>query len=133
MSGEVTTIDNIKGLSESDVPQLRLQYGKNSFRLEKQRRLLHISADIIREPMFILLMIACSLYFILGQPAEGIMMLVAISFVTAISLYQDVRSTKALQALKKYTEPEVTVIRNGTLKTISSEDLVPGDVILLEE
>ena len=60
-------------------------------------------------------------------------MLVAICFVTAISLYQDVRSSKALQALKKYTEPQVTVIRNSITKNIYSEDLVPGDVMLLEE
>ena len=61
-----------------------------------------------------MLMIACSIYFILGQPTEGIMMLVAISFVTAISLYQDVVSTHALQALKQYTERELTVIEGVT-------------------
>ena len=42
-------------------------------------------------------------------------------------------SRKALQALKKYTEPGVTVIRNGIPKNIPSEDLVPGDIIILEE
>jgi Ca2+-transporting ATPase len=133
MSGRVKTIENITGLSESEIPGLREKYGKNSFHLEKQRRFLHVLKDIIREPMFILLMIACSIYFILRQPTEGIMMLVAICLVTAISLYQDIRSTKALQALKKYTAPEVTVIRNSITKNIPSEDLVPGDVILLEE
>ncbi|HEX6427042.1 MAG TPA: HAD-IC family P-type ATPase, partial [Niastella sp.] len=133
MSGKVTTIEKIKGLSETDIPFLLQQYGKNSFQLEKPRHLIHILADIIKEPMFILLMIACVIYFILGQPTEGIMMLVAICFVSAISLYQDARSTRALQALKQFTEPEVTVIRDGVKKTIHSEELVPGDVILLEE
>ncbi len=133
MSGKVITIGNITGLPESQIPELRQQYGKNRFQLEKQRRLLHVLRDIIAEPMFILLMIACSIYFMLGQPTEGIMMLVAICFVTAISLYQDIRSTKALQALKKYTEPEVTVIRDSISKNIPSEDLVPGDVVIIEE
>jgi Ca2+-transporting ATPase len=133
MPGKVTTIKEVKGLSETDIPQLQQQHGKNSFRLEKPRHILHIIADIIREPMFILLMIACAIYFMLGQPMEGMLMLVAISFVTAISLYQDVRSSRALQALKQYTEPEVTVIRDGIEKKVRSEELVPGDVILLEE
>ncbi|THU39530.1 cation-translocating P-type ATPase [Niastella caeni] len=133
MPGKVTLIENIQGLAEKDIPALQQQHGKNSFQLEKPRQLLHILTDIIREPMFILLMIACIAYFILGQSTEGIMMLVAICFVTAISLYQDVRSTRALQALKQFTEPEVTVIRDGVEKKIRSEELVPGDVIILEE
>jgi len=133
MPGKVTTIGNIKGLPETGIPALRQQYGKNSFQLEKPRLLLHILTDIIREPMFILLMIACAIYFILGQSTEGIMMLVAICFVAAISLYQDVRSTRALEALKQYTAPEVRVIRDGIEKKIRAEDLVPGDVIILEE
>lgn len=133
MPSKVTTIGNIQGLSETDIPALQQQHGKNNFQLEKPRHLLHILADIIREPMFILLMIACTIYFILGQSTEGIMMGVAICFVTAISLYQDVRSTRALQALKQYTEPEVRVIRDAVEKSIRSEELVPGDIIILEE
>ncbi|OQP63865.1 hypothetical protein A3860_23300 [Niastella vici] len=133
MPGKVLTIGNVRGLSESDIPVLQQEHGKNSFQLEKPRQLLHILADIVREPMFILLMIACAIYFILGQSTEGIMMLVAICFVAAISLYQDVRSTRALEALKQYTAPEVRVIRDGIEKEIRTEELVPGDVIILEE
>jgi len=133
MFGKVTTIANIQGLAQSDIPKLQKQYGKNSFQVEKPRQLLHILKDIVREPMFILLMIACGIYFILDQPNEGFMMLVATCMVAAISLYQDVRSTHALQALKQYTEPEVTVIRDGIEKMVRLEELVPGDIILLEE
>jgi P-type Ca2+ transporter type 2C len=133
MTGKVTTIESIQGLSESDISFLQQQHGKNKFQQEKPRHLLHILRDIVQEPMFILLMLACTIYFILGQPTEGIMMLAAICFVTAISLYQDVRSARALQALKEFTEPEVTVIRDGNKKNIRTEELVPGDIILLEE
>jgi P-type Ca2+ transporter type 2C len=133
MSGKVTTIKDVKGLSTSDIPRLQQEYGKNIFRLEKPRPLLRIITGIIREPMFVLLLIACFIYFILGQPMEGILMLVAISLVTAISLYQDIRSTHALQALKQYTEPEVKVIRDNIEKNIRSEELVPGDLVVLEE
>ena len=133
MPGKVTHIADIKGLPEAAVPALQQQYGKNIFQSEKPRQLYHILRDIIREPMFILLVIACVLYYILGQPTEGLMMLIAICFVAAISIYQEFRSSKALQALKQYTEPTVTVIRDGIEKNIRSEDLVPGDIMLLEE
>ena len=95
MSGKVTTIKDIKGLSETEIPNLQQRYGKNSFRRQKPRHVLHIMTDIIREPMFILLMFACAIYFIVGHPTEGFMMLMAILLVAAISLYQDVRSTRA--------------------------------------
>jgi len=133
MPGKVTHIGDIKGLSEAAIPALQQQYGKNIFQSEKPRRLYHILGDIVREPMFILLIIAGVLYFILGQATEGLMMLVAISFVTAISIYQEVRSTNALHALKQYTAPAIIVIRDGIEKQIRSEELVPGDIILLEE
>lgn len=61
------------------------------------------------------------------------MMSVAICLVAAISLYQNIRSTRALQALKQFTEPEVAVIRSGIVRNIRTEELVPGDVIILEE
>lgn len=133
MPGKVMNIESIMGLSERDIPVLREQYGKNNFQRERPGHLPRIIGDIIREPMFLLLLVACALYFILGQVSEGIIMSVAICFVAAISLYQDVRSSRALQALKQFTEPEVSVIRDGIIKNIRVEALVPGDMIIIEE
>jgi P-type Ca2+ transporter type 2C len=133
MPGKVIYIDELKGLQEAAVPALQQQYGKNTFQAEKPRRFLHIVKDIVLEPMFMLLVVACILYFLLGEPAEGIMMMAAITLVAAIALYQDIRSTRALEALKEFTTPDVTVIRDGIEKSIRSEELVSGDVVLLEE
>lgn len=124
---------NIKGLSSKEIPSLQQQYGKNIFQAERPRRMLHILVDIAKEPMFILLMLACSLYFILGKSSEGLMMLAAILFVAAISVYQDVKSSNAVNALKEFTQPRVAVIRDGQEIILATEELVPGDIILLEE
>ena len=88
MSGTVTHLVNIPGLSAQEIIDLRKQYGKNVFHTAPSRHFIHIVWDIVKEPMFILLVIACSLYFILGEVSEGIMMLVAMVLVAAISLYQ---------------------------------------------
>ena len=133
MSGKIIELGNIQGLSVQEIPVLRKQYGKNIFHTDPQRRFVNVVWDIVKEPMFILLVIACSLYFILGQADEGIMMLVAMSIVAAISLYQEVRSSDALKALQQLTEPRITVIRDGKEIIVPAEDLVPGDIMLLEE
>jgi Ca2+-transporting ATPase len=133
MSGRVIKLETLMGLSEAQIPALQQQFGKNIFRQEGPRRLTHIIWNIVKEPMFILLLLACSLYFILGDTGEGILMLAAMIFVGTISFYQDVRSTNAIKALQKFTEPRVTVIRDGKEMIITSAELVPGDLILVEE
>ncbi len=133
MAGNIIELESIQGLPAEEVLTLRRQYGKNIFQPEPQRRFIHIAADMIKEPMFILLVIACSLYFILGENSEGIMMLLAMCLVAAISLYQEVKSTNALKALQQFAAPKVTVRRDGKELLISAEDLVPGDIVLMSE
>lgn len=133
MNGNVFHIESLTGLNESDIKSLQQRFGKNIFTLEKPRRFFHVLFDIFREPMFVLLFIACILYFILGEPGEGWMMMAAMVFVAAISFYQEVKSTHALEALKEFTEPSVTVIRAGKEQSVHAAELVPGDIILLEE
>src|SRR6185503_7101487 len=110
MPGKVTEIEILNGLSERQVPILQKQYGRNIFVFDAEHRLLKIVWGIFREPMFLLLVIACCLYFILGNISEGIMMAVAMCLVAAISLYQEVKSSRALAALKQFAEPQVKVI-----------------------
>ena len=97
--GKVIEPISVPGLSTHDVLLRRQQYGRNVFQTGPSRRYIHIVWDIVKEPMFILLVIACSLYFILGEISEGIMMLVAMILVAAISFYQEVKSTRALRRL----------------------------------
>jgi Ca2+-transporting ATPase len=133
MPGKVIQLENIKGLSSDQVNLLQKQYGRNRLKVGPEHRIIRILLNIASEPMFILLSIACSLYFILGSNSEGIIMAVAILFVTAISLFQEIKSSRAIQSLKQFVQPGVTVIRDGREQQISVEDLVPGDVMLLEE
>ncbi len=121
------------GLKVADLNQLTRQYGKNIFKDGSQYKFLRTLWNIVREPMFLMLLTACSIYFILGESGEGLLMLVAILFVTAISIYQEIKSSKALDALKRYTKSRVIVVRDGKEQIISSEDLLPGDIMKLEE
>src|SRR6266487_4484757 len=130
---KVLSLQTLVGLKEDDVPSLQKEFGKNVFKITGTPRFFIIIWDIVREPVFILLCLACALYFVMGEAEEGFLMLAAMLFVAAISVYQEVKSFKAMQALQYYTEPKVIVIRNGVEKSIASSELVPGDIILLEE
>lgn len=133
MPGKVAKATSVTGLSSSEAAELLHQYGYNRIRSRRQKRLLHTLAGILREPMSLLLIVACLLYFVLGNTAEGILMAAAIALISAISVYQEVRSNHAVRALQEFTRPSVTVIRDGLQKSLPSSELVPGDVIVLEE
>ena len=121
------------GLSEKQVLEARKKYGLNALRKEEKSGFLHVLGQIATEPMFLLLVAASGLYFILGEYSDGFIMLAAIGFVSGISLYQETRSRNALQALKKLTQPNSKVIREGQAREIPSEEIVPGDLIVVEE
>ncbi len=124
---------DLNGLSTVRARELLEAGGRNSFAASPDRHVFRIIVDLIKEPMFLLLLVACMLYFILHEPREGLLMLVAMAFVAAISVYQEVKSSKALKALKEYTEPKAKCKRDGKLVVIPVEELVPGDIILVEE
>lgn len=101
--------------------------------LEKPHRLWEVVKDIATEPLFVILVCTASLYFILGEYGEGIIMLIALGFVSGISLYQENRSRTAVEALKKLTAPLAKVIRNGQPVEIDAAEIVIEDLILLED
>ena len=83
--------------------------------------------------MFLLLAVACLIYFFLGDRTEAFMMLISILFVMGIELYQDHKSDRALEALRKFTRAQVRVLRDGIWIELPSEALVPGDCVSVEE
>lgn len=124
---------NIKGLDSEQVNLSREKFGRNKLDYKKENTFLDVLLRIVKEPMTILLLVASTLYFISGETGNGIFMVVAILFITSISLYQDSRSKNALEKLKDLSQPHCKVIRNGTLEEIKSEALVVGDFLWVEE
>jgi Ca2+-transporting ATPase len=122
-----------RGLSSAEAEYLRNKYGRNILYKTHGQGLLNILWGVAKEPMFILLMAATSLYFVLGEKGQGSLMLVAMVLVAAISVFQEVRSAHALKALRKMTEAGSTVLRDGSFREIPVEELVPGDIIRVEE
>lgn len=124
---------SLKGLSDEEVVQSREKNGFNSLDFHYKNSFLVSLIDLVKEPMFLLLLTATSIYFITGKYADGIFMTLAIVLISAISLYQESRSRNAIALLKKLSQPKSKVIRNGEILEIPSEEIVLGDFIQTEE
>ncbi|SHF95115.1 Ca2+-transporting ATPase [Flavobacterium segetis] len=125
--------EKLKGLSDEEVLTSRANFGKNSIIHEEKNVFLNSILEMVIEPMFLLLIAATTIYFITGDYGNGIFMMAAIVLISTISLYQESKSRSAIQALKKLSQPNSKVIRNGEIVEISSEEIVIGDLIQTEE
>ena len=123
----------IKGLSNDEVVASRKKWGFNSLEHQQKNHLLISIIEIVKEPMFLLLFVAASIYYITGDYSDGIFMTIAILFVATISLFQEARSRNAIDALKKLSQPKSKVIRNSKIIEIPSEEIVIGDCIQVQE
>ncbi len=123
----------ITGLTNEQAKRLQARYGRNELTpLQKMgfaRKALHILA----EPMFLLLLVAALIYFILGEPRDGAIMLIFVIGMISIDVIQEWKTDKTLNALRDLSAPRARVIRDGKEQEIASVDLVPGDLLLLAE
>jgi Ca2+-transporting ATPase len=130
---EMSDIEKYKGLDDLAVKESAATHGKNTLGEKARSPIWDALISMVREPMFLLLVATSALYFISGKIGDGIFMASAIVVVSAISLYQDFRTRNAMDALRMLTQPICKVVRNGQLIELAPEELVVGDVILVEE
>ena len=121
------------GLTTEEAHTLQEHYGKNELMQGKKQSFFSKALHIICEPMFLLLIVAAAIYFILGEPRDGVIMLIFVIGVISIDIIQEWKTDKTLSALKDLSAPHIVVIRDGREQTIASADLVPGDLMLVVE
>ena len=121
------------GLTTAEARQRQQQYGKNELTPQKKENFLKKILHVLREPMFLLLLLAAAIYFVLGEPRDGAIMLVFVVGIITIDVVQEWKTDQTLNALKDLSAPRVTVLRDGTEQEIASADLVPGDLMMICE
>jgi P-type Ca2+ transporter type 2C len=127
------TLQKRPGLTSEAIAQSRAANGRNTVDPELDNGLLVTVKEVAVEPMFLLLVAACTIYFALGQIEEAITLIVALLLVSGISVYQSIRSDKALGALRELSQPQAQVQRNGELVSVPVDEVVVGDSMLIEE
>lgn len=122
-----------EGLSSAQAAQRLLEDGANALPGTGRRTLRAIVRETLQEPMFMLLLAAGSLYLVLGDLHEGLILFGLVLVVLAMTLYQEGKTERAIAALRELTSPRALVWRDGQSQRIAGSDVVCGDILLLAE
>lgn len=126
-----TSID--AGLSDAEAQSRQAQHGKNVLPKGEGNTLLQLVISQFKNLLVIVLIIATVISFFLGEVNDALVIMVIVILNAALGTYQEFQAEKALEALSAMQVPLVRVRRNSEVHQVSAEDLVPGDVVLLQE
>jgi P-type Ca2+ transporter type 2C len=121
------------GLSAAQAAQRLAEDGPNALPGGQHRSLLSIAIETVREPMFLLLLAAGTLYMVFGDLQEGLTLFGFVVITLALTLYQEGKTERAIEALRDLTSPRALVIRDGQPVRIAGRDVVRGDLLKLSE
>lgn len=124
---------NYGELSSAEAAMRLQQDGANELPATGGRHLTGIVLDVVREPMFLLLVVAGAIYLSLGDIRDALMLLGFVCVVMAITIYQEYKTERVLEALRDLTSPRALVLRGGRAQRIAGRDVVRGDVLILSE
>ncbi|MFH0781740.1 MAG: cation-translocating P-type ATPase [Pseudomonadota bacterium] len=125
--------DSPQGLSLAQVQSKIKKEGYNELPSSKPKNFLLIALGVAKEPMFLLLVACGTLYLVLGDVHEGLMLLGFVFVIMGIEIYQEKKTEKALDALKDLASPRALVIRDGKEVRIAGREVVTEDILILQE
>lgn len=121
------------GLSEFEAARRLAGTGPNRLPPPQHRTPLVVLLSVASQPMVLLLLACTVLYALLGNVFDSAALALSVVAVSAISVYQELRTQRVLEALRDLSSPRSTVVRDGVVKRIASQDLVPGDRLIVQE
>jgi len=124
--------DSVRGLSGEEANSRLRTYGPNVIKTGKRITPIRIFLRQFANLLIGILLIATFISAILGEVLDAIVIIVIVFFAVLLGFLQEFRAEKALESLKKLLSPNCTVLRDGKRKEIPAEELVPGDILLLE-
>ncbi len=125
--------DALPGLTAPQAAERLRDDGPNQLPGGQRRTLWSIAGETLREPMFLLLLAAGTLYTVFGERQEGLTLFGFVVVTLALTLYQEGRTERAIDALRDLTSPRALVVRDGVPKHIAGRDVVRGDLMKLNE
>ncbi len=122
-----------EGLSSATAARRLAEDGPNALPGGQHRSLLSIARDTAKEPMFLLLLAAGTLYLTFGDLQEGLTLFGFVLVTLGLTLYQEGKTERAIEALRDLTSPRALVVRDGVAQRIAGCDVVRGDLLQLSE
>lgn len=129
----VTTVDRKSsvGLSSGEAREKLLLFGPNQIFKSPQISFFGIAKHEITEPMILLLLVVGFFYSIWGSLEDAITIFVIITLLVLAEVYNEFRAKRAIASLERVAAPKTRVLRDGITVEIDSEDVVPGDILIL--
>ena len=124
--------ENYYGLTELEAKNALDQYGKNEIKAQKKHTWLNTLISQFTDLMIIILIASSIISFFLGENREGIAILAIIILNGFLGFFQEMRTEKAMEALMNMAAPHAKVVRDGIVKDIVADIVVPKDLIVLE-
>lgn len=131
VTAELNTNPNT-GLSETEAKERLKHYGPNEFAKQKKKSILKLFAEQINSILIYILIAAALISLAVSEISDAIIILLVILLNSVIGVVQESKAEKALEELKKMTTPKALVKRDGVIKELPSESIVPGDVIIID-
>jgi Ca2+-transporting ATPase len=126
-------VKGLKGLTAERAVHVLRTEGPNELPSSKKRGIIGIVFEVLKEPMFLLLLACGLIYLFLGEIQEAVMLLGFVIVIMGITIYQEQKTENTLEALRDLSSPRALVIRDGERHRIAGRDVVRGDLIVLSE
>lgn len=123
----------LQGLTEQEARERLAIDGYNELPSAQKRTFFHILLEVLREPMFLMLIACGVLYLFLGDQEEAIMLMGFVFVIIGITFYQEQKTERALDALRDLSSPRALVIRDGKQQRMAGREVVRDDVVLIAE
>src|SRR5262249_36935004 len=124
---------DFRGFSKKEAAARLKSEGPNTLPQADRRTFLRIVLEILREPMFAMLLGAAAIYLVLGDLKEAVVLGIFACTSVLIAVIQESRTERVLESLRDLTSPRALVVRDGIEKRIAGAEVVRGDVVILAE
>jgi len=123
----------MRDLTSEEARQRLQQFGYNELSGAGPKNVWRIALEVIREPMFLLLIACGTLYMLLGDYREGVVLVSSIVIIIGITFAQYRKTERSLEALRNLATPRALVVRDGKQIRIAGREVVPGDILVVHE
>lgn len=124
--------DKDKGLTRREAMERRAKYGANRLESQEQKSLGQMIAEQLNDPLILILVVAMAISLMLHELGDAVIIVTVVVLNAAVGIIQEGKAGKAVEALKKISSPQAVVLREGERTKIAAEELVQGDIVLLE-
>ena len=124
--------DKDNGLGRREALERKAKYGANRLKDQEKKSVGQMILEQLNDPLILILVVAMAISLMLHEIGDAIIIVTVVVLNATVGIIQEGKASRAVEALKKISSPQAVVLRDGKRTKIPSEDLVQGDIVLLE-